>query len=131
MKNGINIKEQYLNRYRKEEKIINISNDYWSLTETEGKQHFMSGMMRAVENRKPLARSTASGLTGVVERTGKIRDTQPFYKPLYVNTQIRLYNDKGFSIYTKYGDWFSALCIAVVSFIFIKSIIFRITRRDL
>ena len=27
--NGINIKEQYLNRYRKEEKIINISNEIY------------------------------------------------------------------------------------------------------
>ena len=108
--------------------ILNISNDYWSLTETEGKQHFMTGMMRAVENRRPLARSTASGLTGVVERTGKIRDTRPFYKPLYVNTRIKLHEENTFSIYTRYGDWFSGLCIAAVFFMFIKSVIFILVR---
>jgi apolipoprotein N-acyltransferase len=104
--------------------ILNISNDYWSLTETEGKQHFMTGMMRAVENRRPLVRCTASGLTGVVELTGKIRDTQPFYKPLYVNTQIELHSRGAASVYLKYGDWFARVCIAAVLFMFIKSIVF-------
>ena len=104
--------------------ILNISNDYWSLTETEGKQHFMTGMMRAVENRRPLVRCTASGLTGVVERTGKIRDTQPFYKPLYINTHIELHGRGASSFYLKYGDWFAGTCIAAVLFMFIKSIVF-------
>ncbi len=104
--------------------ILDISNDYWSLTETEGKQHFMTGMMRAVENRRPLVRCTASGLTGVVERTGKIRDTQPFYKPLYVNTQIELHEHGAASVYLKYGDWFAGACIAAVFFMFIKSMAF-------
>lgn len=101
--------------------ILNISNDYWSLTESEGLQHFISGMFRAVENRVPLVRATASGLTGVVERTGKIRDTLPFYKPLYINTEIQLHEKGGGTIYSEYGDWFSLVSVSIVSLVILKA----------
>ncbi|MDY7027956.1 MAG: nitrilase-related carbon-nitrogen hydrolase [Spirochaetota bacterium] len=43
--------------------IVNISNDYWSLTPVEGKQHAIHSLFRAVENRRPMVRATGSGLT--------------------------------------------------------------------
>ncbi len=108
--------------------ILNISNDYWSLTESEGKQHFITGMIRAVENRRPVARATASGLTGLVERTGKIRDTLPFYRPLYVNAEISLYGSLDFSFYVKHGDWFPLLCTGIVILILAGSLLLFLFR---
>lgn len=69
--------------------IVNISNDYWSLTETEGMQHFVNSLFRAVENRRYVVRSTASGLSGVIDRKGEIIETVPFYEEHYL-TQLYL-----------------------------------------
>ncbi len=62
--------------------IVNISNDYWSLTETEGMQHFVNSLFRAVENRRYVVRSTASGLSGVIDRKGEIIETVPFTRSI-------------------------------------------------
>ena len=104
--------------------IINISNDYWSLTETEGMQHFINGLFRAVENRRYVVRATASGLTGVIDRKGKIIDTVPFYEEHYLNTEIPLTAEKGrkLTFYTKYGDWFPmiSLIVFILSFLYLS-----------
>ncbi len=107
--------------------IINISNDYWSLTETEGMQHFINGLFRAVENRRYVVRATASGLTGVIDRKGEIIDTVPFYEQHYLNTEIPVNNRLNIerTVYTKYGDWFPKLSMLIFifsfSFLFLRS----------
>ena len=60
------------------EVILNLSNDYWSLTETEGMQHAANAVFRAVENGRPLARASASGLTCLVDPRGRIRARSAF-----------------------------------------------------
>jgi apolipoprotein N-acyltransferase len=71
--------------------ILNISNDFWSLTETEGQQHAANSIFRAVESRRPLLRSTASGLTAVVAPSGKILAELPHYVPGYIVADLQLY----------------------------------------
>ena len=101
--------------------IINISNDYWSLTETEGMQHFINSLFRAVENRRYVVRATASGLTGVIDRKGEIIQTAPFYVQYYLNAEIPLEKTGKTTLYTKFGDWFPLLSALVffLSFIII------------
>lgn len=103
--------------------IINISNDYWSLTETEGMQHFINSLFRAVENRRYVVRSTASGLTGVIDRKGEIVDTVPFYEKHFLNTEIpvSIGNRSNLTFYTRYGDWlpFISMVIFISSYIII------------
>ena len=95
--------------------IINISNDYWSLTETEGMQHFINSLFRAVENRRYVVRSTASGLTGVIDRTGKIQKTVPFYEQHYLNAEIPVSTkvSRSLTFYTRHGDWFPFISLIV------------------
>ena len=103
--------------------IINISNDYWSLTETEGMQHFINSLFRAVENRRYVVRSTASGLTGVIDRKGKILDTVPFYEKHFLNAKIPVNTERrsNLTFYTKHGDWlpFISMIIFASSYIII------------
>lgn len=60
--------------------IINISNDYWSLTPVEGRQHATHALLRAVENRRPLLRATASGWTLYADPYGRILASLPPYE---------------------------------------------------
>ena len=111
--------------------IINISNDYWSLTETEGMQHFVNSLFRAVENRRHVARGTASGLTGVIDRTGKILETVPFYSREYMNIDIPISNEnnRSLSFYTRHGDWFPFLSLLVFITAFFMTAIMDILRK--
>ncbi|MGO9409559.1 MAG: apolipoprotein N-acyltransferase [Spirochaetia bacterium] len=96
--------------------ILNLSNDYWSQTDTEAMQHAANGVFRAVENGRPLARASASGLTCVVDTLGRITARGPFYEPTFLVADIPIPN-RGFTVYTRFGDWFpAAMAFLLVGF---------------
>mgnify|MGYP006265979133 CR=1 FL=1 len=96
--------------------IANLSNDYWSLTPVQAKQHFVAGVFRAAENRRPIVRATASGVTAHVDRFGRIQATVPTYSEEYLVADVTV-PPENFTIYTRFGDWFplaSGLMLLVI-----------------
>ena len=86
--------------------ILNISNDYWSLSPVEGRQHGILALFRAVENQRPLLRSTSSGYTVYIDATGRIHPGSPEpYTAGYTIARVPL-PEKKLTFYTKWGDWF-------------------------
>ncbi len=110
--------------------IANISNDYWSLTPVQAKQHFVAGIFRAVENRRPVVRATASGVTAHVDRFGRIKATVPSYSEEYLVADVTLAPER-FTVYTRWGDWFpiSAGLLLLLSAIFKVSRSLLVRRR--
>ncbi|MBN2553039.1 MAG: apolipoprotein N-acyltransferase [Spirochaetales bacterium] len=111
------------------EVIVNISNDYWSLTEVEGKQHGVNAFFRAVENRVPLVRSSASGLTGYVDSAGRLVASAPFYRERYLVVDVEI-KEHGTTLYTRFGDWFPGLLLGVFAVLLFLSV-FPALRRAL
>jgi apolipoprotein N-acyltransferase len=95
------------------EMIVNMSNDYWSLNEVEGKQHGVNAFFRAIENRVPLVRASASGLTGYVDTSGRLVATVPFYQERYLVVDVEI-KESVTTLYTRFGDWFPKLLLGVV-----------------
>ncbi len=87
------------------EAIVNLSNDYWSLTEAEAMQHAANAVFRAVENARPLVRASASGLTCSVDTFGRIVARSPIYEESVLTVDLRLGPRRG-TPYTRWGDWF-------------------------
>ncbi|HTZ51414.1 MAG TPA: apolipoprotein N-acyltransferase, partial [Spirochaetia bacterium] len=87
------------------EVILNISNDYWSLTRVEGMQHAANALFRAVENGRPLVRAAASGLTCVIDSHGRILARAPFYQASFLVADVDLSRSRA-TLYTRWGDWF-------------------------
>ena len=87
------------------EVIVNLSNDYWSLTEAEAKQHAVHALFRAVENRRPLLRGTASGLTMHADPYGRILETLPYYEEGFLVARLRR-EDWRRTPFTRWGNWF-------------------------
>ena len=114
------------------EVILNITNDYWSLTEVQAKQHFVGSLFRAVENRRPLLRATASGVTAHVDPYGRIVATRPQYSEEYLVTDVPVSHDPPRTLYTRYGDWFpraTGLFLLLLVLIRLLSTTVRIRRR--
>jgi apolipoprotein N-acyltransferase len=107
--------------------ILNISNDYWSLSPVEGRQHGILALFRAVENQRPLLRSTSSGYTVYIDATGRIHPGSPEpYTEGYTIARVPL-PEKKLTFYTKWGDWFPVFCgiitsLAVLFMIIIKGL---------
>ncbi len=98
--------------------ILNLSNDYWSLTPIEAKQHFINAIFRAVENKRPLVRATASGITGYVDVAGRVIKTLPPYREDFLIVDLPLINkgERDFTFYTRFGDWFPQVLVVLLLF---------------
>jgi apolipoprotein N-acyltransferase len=90
------------------EVIINLTNDYWSLTEAEAMQHAVNALFRAVENGRPLIRAAASGLTCAVDPLGRITTRAPIYEEAALTVDVPIPAARQ-TPYTRFGDWFPAL----------------------
>ncbi len=94
--------------------IVNISNDYWSLNPLAAKQHFVGALFRTVELRRPMVRSTASGLTGHIDATGAIIATVDQYQPEYLIVDVRPRTIDRPTLYERWGDWVPRVAIVLV-----------------
>lgn len=113
--------------------IINVSNDYWSLNPVQAKQHFVASLFRAVENRRPLLRSTASGLTGYVSAGGRIIETLPYYEAAQTVVELEYEREPPTTFYGTHGDWFPVLLMILlpllVAGVGVKAVAVRRARR--
>jgi len=111
------------------EAILNISNDYWSLTEVQAKQHFVAGLFRAVENRRPVLRTTSSGLTGQIDPYGRVLQTAPYFEEARLVSELRIRADQPLTVYTRRGDYFPATSAALLVLLPAVSLVARVRGR--
>ncbi len=102
------------------EVLVTISNDYWSLTEIEAKQHFIISLFRAVENRIPLLKAGSSGFTSYVDASGRLISGLPYYTEAYLIADVRLESVRKYpTLYTRFGDWFPFGCLLGIFCLFV------------
>jgi apolipoprotein N-acyltransferase len=104
--------------------IVNLSNDAWSKSLPAQMQHLSMAVFRAVENRRSLVRSTASGQTCGVDPNGRILAmAEPF-----VETQLTLEVPvvKTTSFYTQAGDFLPLVFIIAGGILLIGGLILHI-----
>lgn len=89
--------------------IVNVTNDAWFGTTAGPYQHWAMAKFRAVENRKPLIRAANSGISGIIDSSGRVmRASQMETQDIITDT---FHTDKTRTLYTRYGDLFVYLCI--------------------
>jgi apolipoprotein N-acyltransferase len=104
------------------EAIVNISNDYWSLYEAEAKQHAVNASFRAVENRRPLVRATASGLTCYVDIDGEFLASTPYYQENFLIADV-VFRPERLTPYTRWGDWLPQAAAAALAVLLLLSLL--------
>jgi apolipoprotein N-acyltransferase len=91
--------------------IVNLTNDGW-FRANEMPQHFQVAIFRSIENRVPTARSVNTGISGFIDPVGRTHD---LIGPGKVGVATaRLTIDRRLTLYTRYGDVFAGICLAVV-----------------
>jgi len=91
--------------------LLNISNDGWFHGSSELDAHLAVSVFRAVENRVPLARAVNTGISALIDGNGRILAQVPKLKEDVLIGVAPL--DDRESVYSIWGDWFPALCLAL------------------
>ncbi|CAN5702905.1 apolipoprotein N-acyltransferase [soil metagenome] len=104
--------------------ITIITNDGW-WGETPGyKQHMSMAALRAIENRRWVARSANTGISCFINPQGQVIDPQPWNTAAAIKQAIPPSDELTF--YSKNGDWLSRLAwplaILVLAFLAVKII---------
>lgn len=91
--------------------IVTITNDAWFGKTAGPYQHFSMGVFRSIENRKPLIRAANTGVSGFIDSNGRIVKTTPVFERAVETMDIN--TDSTRTIYSRYGDIFSYICIVI------------------
>ncbi|MDR1411173.1 MAG: apolipoprotein N-acyltransferase [Spirochaetaceae bacterium] len=100
------------------ELIVNLSNDAWSASLPAQMQHLSMAVFRAVENRRSMARSTASGQTCGIDPNGKILAMAEPFAEASLNVDLPIV--KKTTLYTRFGDiWGQLFAVSALAILLI------------
>ncbi len=92
--------------------LTNHTNDAWFFDTAAPHQHFMMNIFRSIENRKAMLVSANSGISGIIEASGRVVSSSKVAKSELL-TGTFLQNDYK-TFYTEYGDIFVRVCAVLI-----------------
>jgi apolipoprotein N-acyltransferase len=96
------------------ELLVNITNDAWFGTTSAPYQHLSMSIFRAVETRLYLVRAANTGISAIVDPTGKILAQTEIFKKDEIHGNIKFIAMSSF--YARYGDllvWACFICLVI------------------
>ncbi|WP_226989457.1 apolipoprotein N-acyltransferase [Blattabacterium sp. (Blattella germanica)] len=102
------------------ELMVIITNDGWWGHSEGHKQHMYYARIRAIENRKYIARSANTGISCFINEKGEIISKIPYGKEGVLYDRIYLNNKKTF--YIKYGDFIYKISLLTIIIILLHSV---------
>jgi apolipoprotein N-acyltransferase len=106
------------------EVLINPSNDGWFAKTAARFQHLEIVRMRAAENQRWVLRATNDGISAAIDDAGRIREELPIYRE--ASQAVAFEYEKQLTLYTRWGDWFVAVCAVILALSYAES---RVRRR--
>jgi len=109
--------------------LVNATNDYWAGSTVAMYQHAVMSVFRAVETRTPVLRISNGGFSCYVDERGKYASSLPVFSEGAMTARLFLLKDKQTTIYVRFGDWFSIMCVLFALVCFILLVFFDRQRK--
>ncbi|MDR2426679.1 MAG: apolipoprotein N-acyltransferase [Endomicrobium sp.] len=93
--------------------LTNHTNDAWFLDSSAPYKHFSANVFRAVESRKAVIIAANTGVSAIIDASGKINVSSKVYERTLITGTFFQNNYKSF--YVLYGDVFIKICIVFVA----------------
>jgi apolipoprotein N-acyltransferase len=110
--------------------FFNLSNDSWSGSIPCQRQHLAMAVFRCVENRVPAVRSTASGVTCIINEKGIIEKQAPEFCQAFVIGRLPVRNESQLTPFTLAGDAAGIAAAGLSAFILIIQSIIVIIKKN-
>lgn len=93
--------------------LINLTNDSWSRSLSNMRQHYSMAVFRAIENRRSLLRATNGGWTAAIDPIGRPTAELPPLTQGFLIAEVPIISTSTTTFYTEYGDWFAIICLSL------------------
>jgi apolipoprotein N-acyltransferase len=101
--------------------LVNITNDAWFVRTSAPYLHLSMAVLRAVENRRAVARAANTGISAFIDADGSILQQTSLFTLASITGIIFKGSIKTF--YTRYGDVFAFLCVGVSVLLLVSAIL--------
>jgi apolipoprotein N-acyltransferase len=91
------------------ELLVNITNDAWYGNTSAPYQHVSMAAFRAIENRTYMIRAANTGISAIVDPTGKIVSRTGLFERTTLSGSVKFTSQNTF--YSRYGNVFACSCI--------------------
>ncbi len=100
--------------------FVTVTNDGWFLQSAGSSQHLNQALFRSVETKLPMVRAANTGVTCVIDRFGRVTKRledhgTTFIAGLFTDI-VPVPTTPALTFYTRYGELFSYVCLAVAAF---------------
>jgi apolipoprotein N-acyltransferase len=94
--------------------LANITNDAWFGYSPASYQHLSMVVFRAVENRLPIVRAANTGISAVIDPTGRLVQQTDLFVRTWIKDRISL-ADGPATFYVRFGDLFAYGCLLLTA----------------
>jgi len=98
--------------------LVNVTNDAWFGMTSAPFQHLSMTVFRAVENRLYVVRAANTGVSAIIDATGRITARTDLFVRTFLTGPVKVHREETF--YTKYGDLFVFFCMIALLVILYK-----------
>ncbi|MEA1875125.1 MAG: apolipoprotein N-acyltransferase [Bacteroidota bacterium] len=106
-----------------------VTNDGWWKDTPGYKQHAMFSRIRAIENRRSIARSANTGISSLINQKGEVLASRGWWVEAVIRGEIHA-NEK-LTFYSRYGDYIGRISLFVAVLILLHLISYRLMNRRL
>lgn len=99
---------------KKAQVLLNVTNDSWFGTHFEPHQHLLMTAARAIESRRPLIRSTNTGITTVAQLDGTLGEYSPQNREWTGIFEVAVPQEDRTTFYMRFGGWLEWACMMLV-----------------
>jgi apolipoprotein N-acyltransferase len=103
--------------------IAIITNDGWWGNTDGHKQHALYAKLRAIENRRSIARSANTGISSFIDQRGDVIQASKWWEATSLEASINL--NENITYYTDHGDYLAHWMIAVFIFMLLHLVYFK------
>lgn len=94
--------------------ILTLSNDVWFGDSIAPHQHLQMARLRAIENRKPVVRSTNDGISAIIDHHGKVQAQMPQFQAATLAGEVT--PRTGSTPFNRWQSWpVVALCLLILA----------------
>jgi apolipoprotein N-acyltransferase len=92
--------------------LVNITNDAWFGRSSAPWQHLAMAVLRAVENRRSLARAANTGISGFIDPAGRTQKLSPLFVPYAASARLPLLTGK--TVFGRFGHNLPLACLLLL-----------------
>jgi apolipoprotein N-acyltransferase len=103
--------------------LVNLTNDAWYGRSSAPFQQVPMAVLRAIENRRSLARAANTGISCLIDPLGTVLTASPIFEKMQLSGRLPLLEETSF--YTRLGFLFPQVCLLLLCLLLLSGILKR------